>query len=94
MAWERDSRREETGSSWRAKHKYTVYVHEDAVANCIILQKYHMLIIKSNISEWEVNGYQKPWDGEVWTLSSEVQRDNAVDTVAYISCGGVGSPES
>lgn len=53
-----------------------------------------MLIIKNNVSEWEVNGYQKPWDGEVWTLSSEVQRDNAVDTVAYISCGGVGSSES
>lgn len=68
-------------------HKYTVYVHEDAMANYIILQKYYMLIIKNNISEWEVNGYQKPRDGEVWTLSSEVQKDNAVDTVAYISCG-------
>lgn len=47
-------------------HKYTIYVHEDAMANCIILQKYYMLIIKKyNISEWEDNGYQKPWDGEV-----------------------------
>lgn len=68
-------------------HKCTVFMHEDAMANCIIWQKYYMLMIKSNIIEWEVNGYQKPWDEEVWTLSSELQRDNALDTVTYISCG-------